>query len=230
MTPPVAFGYKMSWLAIRSTEPHAAVEALEIEGPTSTPWAEAVEAVYALDAVAHRPVFVTPPIDGWVLVASPAFFDEISDTEPARMGRFVAGIARKLDTEVQLFGTHRVVEGHAWARADSEGLARAYAYLGEIGACLLDEGERTSVERDLELVTAKAAEAGAAALDGEIDPPGEETVMRVAAAWSLDPTRLEDDHPDMGDGWLGRLGGSGAAPTDGGPAAKAPHRPWWKFW
>lgn len=213
MASPLAFGYKMAWLAVRTDDPEAVIDELGIEDARQSSWAEGIGSAYGSEAMGAPPAFVTPALDGWTLVASPGFFDELSDAEPERLAAFVSTAAHALGTEVQLFGTHRVVEGHGWAKADSGGLSRAYFYLGEIGECLVDEGRPTAVEASVAL-----------------DSPGEETVMAVAGAWSLDPTRVEEEHPQAGEGWLGRLPASvseaPAEPEDPGHAG----RPWWKFW
>lgn len=213
MTPPVAFGYKMAWLAIRTDDPMSVVDALSLEAVEACPWPQAVEAVYSHDAMADRPAFVTPPLDGWTLVAGPGLFDEVSDAEPERLAAYVSETARRSGTEVQLFATHRVVEGHAWARADPDGLRRAFYYLGEIGEELVDEGEPTPIEGSRDL-----------------NPPDEEAVMAVAGSWSVDPTRIEKEHPDPGDGWLGRFPQPASAPPSDVESTLGAERPWWKFW
>ncbi len=49
--------------------------------------------------------------------------------------------------------------------------------------------------------------------------------MRIAAAWSVDPTTL-DDRDDVADEVL-----VGRAPGDAAAAAEeTPRRPWWRFW
>lgn len=213
MASPVAFGYKMAWLAIRTDDPMSVVEALGLEDMDASPWPEAIEGVYARDAMADRPAFVTPTLDGWILVVSPGLFDEVSDADPERLATYVSETARLCGTEVQLFATHRVVEGHAWARADPEGIGRAFYYLGEIGEQLVDEGEPTPIERSRDLA-----------------PPDEETVMAVAGAWSVDPTRLEEEHPEVADGWLGRFPAPSLSFPQDLETTRAADRPWWKFW
>ncbi len=213
MASPVAFGYTMAWLAIRTDDPMSVVEALGLEDVDTSPWADAIEGVYTRDATATRPVFVTPTLDGWILVVSAGLFYEASDAEPGRLAAYVSETARLCGTEVQFFATHRVAEGHAWARADHGGVTRAFYYLGEIGEQLVDEGEPTPIERSLDL-----------------DPPDEETVMAVAGAWSVDPTRLEEEHPEVRDGWLGRFPAPSMDPPEDSPTTGAADRPWWKFW
>lgn len=217
MSPPVPFGYRMSWLAIRSAEPDHVVMALGIEEAGPSSWQEGIDAVYASESLLDHAVFVTPALDGWVLVVSPGFFAAASDADPERLGRFVTDAARRLGTDVQFFASHRVVDGHAWAWADEEGLKRAFYYLGEVDECLVDTGAETPHEETLECVPPDAD-----------DVPDESTVMSVAGAWSLDPTELEGRFPDADAGQLGRMT---VELEGGGPAeAEEARRPWWRFW
>jgi hypothetical protein len=184
----IGFGYTCAWLAVRTTAPGDVVRALALEEVEAVGWPGGVDAAY------DGAVFVTPPVDGWVLVAStalPAFGDD-AGSPVALIERLSAALA----TEVQYFGTHRVVEYHAWAVARNGRRERAFAWLGERGEVLVDEGARRAGEPTLEPT-------------GE--SPDEDTVMRVAAAWSVDPTGLAD-RGALGTGWRGRLpAGAGAS-------------------
>ena len=218
MAAAVSFGYKMGWLAARSSTPEEVIEALNIEEATASSWEEGIERTYSSSSMTEHQVFVTPQLSGWVLAASPAYFDETSDTDPQRLVRFVVEAAQRLDTEVQLFVTHRVVEGHAWARAAPDSPPRAYYYLGEADECLLDVGARTPFEETLACLSPDASE-----------PADESTVMSVAEAWSLDPTALDVRFPEVADGFLGLI----RVPTHEAleePARPQKSRPWWKVW
>ena len=218
MSRPVSFGYKMAWLAIRSDSPDRVIEQLDIAEATPTPWENGVDALYSSTSLTEHPIYVTPSLDGWVLAASPAYFEEASDTDPERLARFVTDLASRLGAEVQFFATHRVVEGHAWARADETGLRRAYYYLGEVGECLLDRGGKTPVEETLHCLEAGSSEGA-----------DEEAVVSVAGAWSVDPTRLEHRPPDVADGALGKVTVSSNEFPPESRQTPAPKQ-WWKFW
>jgi hypothetical protein len=123
-----------------------------------------------------------------------------------------------LGTDVQFFATHRVVEGHAWAWADGEGLKRAFFYLGETDEYLLNSGATTPSEGDLEC----------------LDPshetvPDESTVLWVAGAWSLDPTGLRERFGEAPEGYLGLVSAPAEADLEE-PMGESHQRPWWKFW
>lgn len=214
----VSFGYKMTWLAVRVSEPERVLDPLGIEQGRPVSWEEGIESIHSGSHLEAPSVFVTPELDGWVLVASSAYFDVVSDAEPDRLSRFVGDTAAQLHTEVQLFATHRVVEGHAWAMGDARGIRRAYFYLGEVDECLLDVGEKTRAEEALKCFA-----------PGSTTVPDESTVMQVARAWSVDPTELAERFPQVAPGYLGTI----ARATSGDAEIETeeePQRPWWRFW
>lgn len=216
----VSFGPKTAWIAARGSTPDAVIAALSLQDARRVPWAEGVEASHRTD---DRVVFVTPTVDGWVLAVGAALTDHAEDG-PAPFARDVSDWARRLDTEVVYFTTHRVVESHGWARARPAGRDRAFLYVGERGETVVDEGAPTAEEVELGYARFDAEKAG-----DDWRPPDEDVVFALAARWSVDPSSLESRSLDVGDGWMGTL----AAPA-GRPAAvsppPSPRRPWWKFW
>ena len=87
-----------------------------------------------------------------------------------------------LATEVQFFVTHRVTELHRWQRAVGGELVRAFGYVGQTGEVTAWHGDPDPAER-------------ATGLPAKLDPEtsvlvSEHDVLRVADAWSIDPTTL----------------------------------------
>ncbi|HTJ34030.1 MAG TPA: hypothetical protein VL738_12435 [Dactylosporangium sp.] len=95
-------------------------------------------------------------------------------------GGAAAGLSARLGAEVQFFGTHRVAEYHEWALATGGRLLRRLRCDGSRGE-FEQEGAPTPVEAELS-IPAMSAE------DWHVN---EFAVMRVAAAWSLDPNTLD---------------------------------------
>ena len=223
-----SFGYKNGWIAARDVQPAAVADALSLRNVRPADWNVGLEAAY--DYPAMRSVFVTPPIDGWVLCVGLPLMALDESSLVLRLPEWAA----RLGTEVQYFATHRVTEAHTWARARPAGLERGYSYVGETGEKLLDHGPPTAEERAL----------GFAFFDpnhGEDDAaywarqdltfPGEEHVMALAGQWSVDPTTLQERELDVGDGLIGDFGDAPSAPRPpGAPAAKPAKNRWWKFW
>src|SRR3954470_20342089 len=60
------FGNKIGWMAICSASPSDVIARLDIRDARRTLWRQGIDAAYG----GHRTgvVYVTPPIDGWVIV------------------------------------------------------------------------------------------------------------------------------------------------------------------
>ena len=119
-------------------------------------------------------VFVAPETAGWVLLVGMRTLG----TDVARLSDDLAG------AEVQAFSTHRVSDSASWALAREGALVRRVEIAD--GAVVDSAGDATDAESDL----------------AELDP--EEQVLRVAAGWSLDPTRLDTTPTSSETGFLAR--------------------------
>jgi hypothetical protein len=126
----------------------------------------------------------TPPLPGsqdhrWLLITGRSLLLREERVDPV-------GLSERLDTEVQFFGTDRVSEYHRWTRAVKGIHLRSFAHLGRAGETLVWLGDVTDAERDIGLPAA------APGPDDEFEIlVGEKDVMRVASAWSIDPTSLD---------------------------------------
>lgn len=168
---PQAFGYNTSWMAIKSDDPKECIEMLNLKKPKPANWESGIAAVQE-----YTHVFVSPSMDGYVLVIG------IDDLDEAKAG--LAKTAAKVP-ELLYFGTHSTVDYHWWAKYEDGDLTRAYAYLGESGEVVWDEGALT--EEELALGGDKFPKAGEALDWDNMEFPDEEIVDQMAAAWSVDP-------------------------------------------
>lgn len=159
-----AFGHKCGWLAVRSGDSAEVAAAVGLTGSRTVGWDEGVDAAYSAE------VFVSPPTRGWVFVAS---------ASPPFDGLAVAALSARTGAEVQYFGTHRTSDYHEWAFATGGRLVRRMLCAGSSGI-FEQEGVPTSIEVEL----------GIPAMTQDDWHVSEETVMQIAAAWSLDPTTL----------------------------------------
>lgn len=175
----VGFGPKQAWLAIRDRTQDEVIAALGLRdlGPVS--WRMGIDLAYTTE----DRLAVTPPLDGarahsWVLVPGLYWFH--LELDPG-----VAALSEALHTEVQFFSTYRVTESHRWERAVEGVLVRAFEYVGESGEVTLWWGDPDEHERAL----------GLPAEEPDTDEEGlllaESDVMRLAAAWSVDPLALD---------------------------------------
>ena len=222
----VSFGYRTAWLALRTEGRDAVVRALGLRNVVPATPTVGIQRSNEWDpAAVAGPVFVSPPVHGWMLCVGQAWLT-IADARPPAFGDLVARLSGELRCDAQFFCTHRVVESHGWARAVNGKLLRAYLYVGESGETPLNYGEPTPDELHLGFALfAPSADGGSRAAAS----PAEEDVIRLAARWSVNPTSL----PAMADGVLGELPGRTAesatrSRTSG--ASGTGSKPWWKVW
>jgi hypothetical protein len=174
----VGFGSKQAWLAVRDGEPAALIGVLGLRDLGEVPWRGGVDLAYLTD----DRLVVTPPLRGaggarWVLAAGRWLLGTAADRVD------VASLSADLGTEVQLFATYRVGELHRWQRGAAGRLVRAFGYLGEAGRVTDWHGSPD----DAELALGVPPEP-----DGERDVlVAEADVLRLAAAWSVDPMALD---------------------------------------
>lgn len=224
-----SFGYKNAWIAVKDVRPEAVAEALSLRNIRSANWDAGLKAAYEYPTTCA--VFVTPPIDSWVLCAGFPLFAPVDERPPA-FGSRAAEWASRLKTEVQYFSTHRIVEAHACVRARPHGLDRAYLYVGESGEKVLDLGPPTAEERALGFAFFDPSSPEAKA-DGywerdDLVYVGEEHVMALAARWSVDPSSLGARNLEVGDGLRGNFGELAFRAQQ--VSTLSPKRPWWKLW
>lgn len=187
----VGFGGKQAWLAVRDAEPAAVLVALGLRDLGDVPWRDGIDLAYLTDdRVAFTPRL--PGADGgsWVLAVGRWLLRP--DT-----GVDLTALSGLLHTEIQLFATHRVAELHRWQRAVDGTLVRAFGYVGQTGEVTTWHGAPDAAERAAGLP---------AVLDEEATVlVAEQDVMRVAHAWSVDPTGL-DARPAPGPLRVGAVG------------------------
>lgn len=240
---PESFGYKVSWFAVRASDPASVLEALELEDRAPANWAFGLAAAYRTSERSDRWVFVSPPVSGWVLVVGSCLPYPVASGESHLERQFHIG--RKFDVlfsrlmkrfdDVQFFGSYRVVDFVAWARAQSGEPKRIFAYAA--GDVYANFGEQTPEEAALRFtnvggLSPSAARAGiirnaeeqeaekSALVAMGLSPreararvrqerggafPGEKDVVELAALWSVDPTHLSDEPHPPGLGLAARL-------------------------
>lgn len=169
---PCPFGYKNAWYAIENETPETVVEKLNLNIVAESNWQDGIDRTYYSDDV-----FVSPQVNGFVLVVGLIGMTRNIEHED------VESHARQF-AQLQYFGTHRVVEYHAWAKFADGKPIRAYAYLGESGEVQWDEGAITPEE--LELGFDKFVKVHEEFSDDTVFP-SEEDVLEIAKAWGVDP-------------------------------------------
>ena len=168
---PVPFGYKCGWFAVHSTDSDAIMHAFGLQQPKPSTWSAGIAAAY------KNKVFLTPPVKEWSLLVALHWLS-LLDREPGKVVGLALRVLSKQLGEVQMFVTYRVPEYHLWALGRAGRLLRGYCYIGEIIETVWNEGRPTAVEQQV----------------GPFDEDNwrdEESVMKVAARWSINPCELD---------------------------------------
>ncbi|MEW6436876.1 MAG: hypothetical protein AB1508_06870 [Pseudomonadota bacterium] len=153
---PEPFGYKISWFALKTSDPAAVLEAIEAEEATPANWASGLAAAHFHgDSQKGDPwLFISPPVGGWVFAVSfslpyPVTIDG-EDDSGAKFDALFSRLMERFD-EVQFFGSYRVIGFAAWARALKGKVTRIFAYAGSEGQIFANFGEQTAEEAKLGL-------------------------------------------------------------------------------
>lgn len=154
---PLSFGYKIAWLAVKCDGPEQVITVLKPQTLRVANWET---------GLAHAGVFVSPVLDGWVLVVDDG---AVSDDAHGAWERLVDSFP-----EVQLYASHRVSDYYRWER---------YVCGRQVRCCCYADGE---VREDIGPLT---AEEQAVMLKKTTEEcfPDEEDVLDIAAAWGVDP-------------------------------------------
>jgi hypothetical protein len=172
----VGFGGKQAWLAVRDAEPDLVGALLGLQNLGPVPWRTGIDLAYFSD----DRVMLTPPLPGaggeWSLVVGRWLARPHATLD-------VEGLSDSLGTEVQFFATDRSIQRHRWQRARDGVLLRSFDYVGRDAELLDWRGEPDAAERAAGLP---------ATADDETDLLVDEAdVLRLASAWSLDPSTLD---------------------------------------
>ena len=170
------FGYKMSWLAVKSTTPEEIIQKLSFPEVKKIEWDEGIDKIYE-DHGNPNVIFITPQIRGWVFVVSLYLFDLNSrDGKLEKLKERMVELS-KLFGEVQAFATHRVSEYHHWVLARNGKIERCFAYGDGIR---YNEGELTEAEKKFPWDKLKTFQWF----------PDEDDVMTIAGKWSINPQTI----------------------------------------
>lgn len=202
---PIRFGTNMAWLAVRSHDPQRVLDQLYLNDVRAAGWADGLGAVYDRKT-SDGAIFVTPAIDGWVLVVGPSLPQPLDGAFIDKCLPLLEDLGERFD-DVQYFLSYGSLDLFAWARISGGRLRRTFAQ-GDNGV-FWSRGTPTPEERALGLkffevrgIDDRDGDAGGAM----ILTPTEEQVTQLAARWSIDPGRVVAHSFDQGA--TGHLGSS----------------------
>lgn len=180
---PISFGYKCTWLAIRTENIQKISELLKLKRTSVCNWK------YGINKAYDNSIFICPPIDGWVLVVG----NKLPDGDGNEIQELLITLSKEFQ-EAQFFATHRVTEYHCWIKALNGKIIRLYSFLGESGENISVEGKPTEFEKKYNLINtfSKEAEDSSYFERKDLTTPDEEFIMQVADNWSINPMTLDN--------------------------------------
>jgi hypothetical protein len=187
---PLAFGYQMGWLAIRTRDTERVVERLALADTLSANWDNGLGTVYS-ETEGASAVFVSPPVNGWTFVVGLALPQPLGKAFVDKTIPLLLDLGSQF-IEVQYYLAFPALDCFAWARVIDGRIVRAYAINDE--GVVWNKGKPSKEEKLLgiklyEMRGVRKRKGDAAA--ELVLYPTEQHVMQLAGKWSLDPTRLE---------------------------------------
>lgn len=202
-TPDEGFGLKTFWLAIRSEDSEKILACLPPEHKQRRAnWDKGLGYIYryAGDDNAQHSVFVTPPVQGWTFIVGWGI-PELTPHGRAAFDRFSAPFLQAF-ADIQYYGSYRVVDYIAWGRAEGGTWQRLFAFAD--AEILCSEGVQTDVEQMLGLPDIRSTDdfETEGVFEYWLECYDEETPLRLAGQWSIDPDTLPDIPAEPALGWL----------------------------
>lgn len=204
LTLPEPFGYKTAWFAVRSDEEKAVAAAIELQNGHPVNWRYGVRHAHEYD---EYQIFVSPSVNGWILVVGMPIVWEADDHAVTRMVQ----LSRQFG-ETQLFGSVRTSDSYLWARARNGKLVRLF-YEGDGNRRV--EGEPTEAEKAFKFCDSSSPEPEPPGYwrRNDLRYPDEACVLEIAGKWSVDPSKL------------GEMGLTPSLGLLGSPSASYPPKP-----
>lgn len=199
---PIGFGLKNQWIATKAPDAKSLADTLQLKDTKVGNWQSGVAAAYAYPS---DYVFVTPRLNEWILAVGMGIPDPSDPAVLPVWRRMMKGISSRFG-EAQFFATHRVSNYAAWAiyRGDIE--RRLFAHADDpiynVGDPLPEEAELIA---HLPNPFGPEAQQPGYWEREDLRWPGEEDVLRLAQAWSIDPFELESKDFPASVGLVGSL-------------------------
>ena len=176
-----SLGIPARWLAIKVNNPRLVQAVLGLHKPVACSWQDGLTLAQA------QKLFITPCLNGWVLVMGSHLPDPADDVD--QCFHLLQRLSRSLG-RVQFFSANRLLKRHAWACANQGRIERAYAWAGRT---LWNQGRQTPGEAELGLVCYDYGTTPARVHPAHPDPIARNTerVPLLAARWSVDPSAVD---------------------------------------
>lgn len=197
---PAPFGYRMAWIAVRSTDRPRIAEVLHLTPIDTANWSTGIGTIYDTQLSQGR-VYMTPSIEGWTFVVGLALPQPLGRAFADKCTPMMLDLAGAFP-EAHYFLSYAPLDFYAWVRVAEGKLTRAFA-VGDEGI-IWNKGRPTREEKTLRMRFAEVRTGKAKRAEEPLAVyPSEAQVMALAGAWGLDPTDLPDEpSPDGVTGYV----------------------------
>jgi len=145
-------------------------------------------------------IFVSPPVNGWVVVFGEGLPDPEADIDECF--KFLIDMSDRLG-HLQYFHGNHTLGHHAWVKVIERQVVRAYAWVGET---VWNQGTTTIAEKKSGVRAFDYFEDdGDAYSNWETMRHNVEQLPLLASIWSIDPVVLLDMSVRVKPGWIGRF-------------------------
>ncbi|MEM8627770.1 MAG: hypothetical protein AAGF32_07510, partial [Pseudomonadota bacterium] len=183
---PRPFGYGTTWLAVPNATTQDVAEALGLQATQHANWYTGLDTVYDAELDEHY-VYVAPPVGGQVFVVGRALPHPVGPRFVDQCRPLLLGLSTRFGA-VSYLVSHRELALYGWARIENGRVVRAFAW-GDEGV-IWNAGSVTQAELDLNLTVLSGGHGAQTDAGDDIGYPDEDDVVRMAAHWNADPTRL----------------------------------------
>jgi hypothetical protein len=197
---PQPFGYKTNWLAVKTKDIQHLIEALSIQDSYPSNWQNGLITIEGCECT----VFVTPPLDEWILVIGVALPEVDSTQSSERLSAWIMDLS-KLFGDVHYYSNESSNGVHCWAKASHGVITRARAMCHSSRSILWNVGEVTEDE----LLAAKELKLDVRLFDTLVSSDGghhfftdSEYVLELSKIWDIDTSFEKRLYPKS----LGQLG------------------------
>lgn len=199
---PLGFGRKNLWIAAKCDDSRDLASAIPLAEVRPANWKSGFNAAYTYPGAL---VFVTPPLDGWVLAVGYRLPDP-SDPELLAAWRQIMRRISLTFGDAQFFATHRVSNYTAWGRYIEGMEKRLFAHGDD---AIYNFGKAFPEEENLlrcffNPSSPEASNEGYWSRE-DLRSPAEDDVFKIAASWSIDPSELESKNLQPSTGLVGSL-------------------------
>ena len=198
---PLPFGYRMSWIAIKTSDTDAVIRTLDLGNPVAANWNSGIGTIYD-NNLSDAYVFVTPPVKGWTFVCGLPLPHPIGAAFTDKLTPLLAELSKEFG-HVQYFAAFPIIDFFGWVRMHQGRMIRGFI-IGDQGV-IWDKGRLTPEEKalglkfyDLRGIRGRKGDAGGAI----VLYPTEDQVLRLAASWGLDPLLIDKTNIAPALGWI----------------------------